>query len=498
MMLRKKYILLFALLLLLCLSLAACGEEAQTPPPASSGTEPLSSPENVRSDMGLLRWDEVEHADGYCVRINDGEALFTETNTCEVITLPAQSTHHIQVWAKGDGEAYADSDWVPFTYRPDDYPADGYDENGLLYRLTGDKRGYEVSKGTSALVGTIDIRDEMFGLPVLRIAEHAFAPKEGEGEIDRLGTAENINVVTTAVHLPDRLESIGSFAFSHLTRLEEVEFPDSVTDLGRRTFLFCISLRKVVFPKNLKEIPDGCFDFCALEELNLPEGLERIGDYAFDSTYDVTSSFGRGHIEKNTQQFSEVILPSSVRSIGAYAFRACTRLEYVALPAGLTGMGTGCFQDCTALKEVLLPEGITCIGARAFLGCKALEKVQLPSTLTVIEAKAFDICKKLSEIRFPATLECIYGNAFSGTGLREVILPASLEQLSEKAFHSCNSMTAVWYEGSPEEWQRWSIPLWKGKLDYSKSTAVVYFYTETQPTAEGNYWRYVDGIPTKW
>jgi len=26
----------------------------------------------------------------------------------------------------------------------------------------------------------------------------------------------------------------------------------------------------------------------------------------------------------------------------------------------------------------------------------------------------------------------------------------------------------------------------------------VYWYRETQPTEEGNYWHYVDGVATKW
>ena len=28
--------------------------------------------------------------------------------------------------------------------------------------------------------------------------------------------------------------------------------------------------------------------------------------------------------------------------------------------------------------------------------------------------------------------------------------------------------------------------------------ATVYFYSEEKPTEPGNYWRYVDGVPTPW
>ena len=35
------------------------------------------------------------------------------------------------------------------------------------------------------------------------------------------------------------------------------------------------------------------------------------------------------------------------------------------------------------------------------------------------------------------------------------------------------------------------IAEWESKL-------TVYFYSEDAPTEEGNFWHYVDGVPTKW
>ena len=36
-----------------------------------------------------------------------------------------------------------------------------------------------------------------------------------------------------------------------------------------------------------------------------------------------------------------------------------------------------------------------------------------------------------------------------------------------------------------------------GRNDEIKN-ATIYFYSETAPTEPGNYWRYVDGVPTPW
>lgn len=500
----------FALLCLLSLPLVACKEKEPT-------TEQLPPPENVQSTRGWLSWDAVEHAQGYYVRVGEGEAQFVETTSYEITSLPAKEAHQIRISARGDRENYADSDWTLYPYRLEEYPEEGYDQNGLLYRLMEDKRGYEVSKGKSDLVGMIDIRDEMFGLPVLRIAEKAFLPKEGEGAIDPR-TKENINVVTTAVHLPERLESIGAYAFARLTSLEEVVLPESVTDLGDWAFRYCKGLRKVVFPKGLKEIPDGCFAYCSLEELTFPEGLERIGSHAFSGEYVLQFLSGGVKIE-NSQRFAEVLFPDSVKSIGTYAFEKCDQLERVRLPAGLTEQGRGIFYYCTALKRAEIPEGITSLGAGIFSGCKAMEEVTLPSTLTEIASEAFQNCRlkalnlpsalvrigadafdgaRFRSVRIPEGVKVLGAGALSVSTLEEVILPKSLRLMAESAFGTGDKLTAIWYEGSFAEWQKLNVPLENGKYAYKMMSAIVYFYAAEKPEVEGNYWRYVDGIPTAW
>ena len=42
-----------------------------------------------------------------------------------------------------------------------------------------------------------------------------------------------------------------------------------------------------------------------------------------------------------------------------------------------------------------------------------------------------------------------------------------------------------------------NIAAFLGRNDEIKN-ATIYFYSETPPTQPGNYWRYVDGVPTPW
>ena len=54
---------------------------------------------------------------------------------------------------------------------------------------------------------------------------------------------------------------------------------------------------------------------------------------------------------------------------------------------------------------------------------------------------------------------------------------------------------SVYYEGTAEEWAEISI----ASENYNLTNATRYYYSESQPTEEGNYWHYDEnGKPVAW
>ena len=75
-----------------------------------------------------------------------------------------------------------------------------------------------------------------------------------------------------------------------------------------------------------------------------------------------------------------------------------------------------------------------------------------------------------------------------------VIESGVLTGLSKGAFWCCMSLKEVYYTGNEEQWNA----ITNGGQNDSLYAATRYYYSETEPQGEGNYWHYVDGQIVKW
>ena len=224
------------------------------------------------------------------------------------------------------------------------------------------------------------------------------------------------------ITLPCKLKSIKSQAFANCSKLTEIEIPDSVTTIGKYAF-----------------------SNSALEHIKLSEKLKKISEHAFCST-----------------NLQSIDIPEGVTKIEDGAFEFCTKLESVHLPRSLESIGYGAFRDNYELREIHVVSGTTVCGT-AFDFCVGLadnngfivvngglfkspamyktSKVVLPNSVRVIKYGSIDMrrdvdgvmwCKNRDEynkaiekkvgsiIEIPDSVECIESDAFKGD-IREII-----------------------------------------------------------------------------
>ena len=93
---------------------------------------------------------------------------------------------------------------------------------------------------------------------------------------------------------------------------------------------------------------------------------------------------------------------------------------------GLTYVGASWFEGCSKMGNIVLPSTIKTIGEKAFNGCSALQEIELPQAVAEIGANAFDGCTDLNTIMVrssePATLGA---NAFHKHDGLKIYVPAN-------------------------------------------------------------------------
>ena len=180
--------------------------------------------------------------------------------------------------------------------------------------------------------------------------------------------------------IPSSVTSIGDSAFAGCSSLSNIAIPSSVNSIGDKAFWNCCSLSSIVIPNSVTSIGDRAFDNCSsLKYISIPKNVICLNGNPFvnwngkleclspNFIYEDDVLFNKDKskiISCRNQAISSYIIPSSVTSIGDYAFLGCTFLSDIVIPTSVTSIGRGAFHDCnfpTDLKQELISRfgGIT-------------------------------------------------------------------------------------------------------------------------------------------
>lgn len=161
----------------------------------------------------------------------------------------------------------------------------------------------------------------------------------------------------------------------------------------------------------------------------------------------------------------------------------------------VTGIGT-CADANVIIPEKIDGATVTAIAKNAFENAASITGITFPSTLKTIGEYAFSGCTSLSSVILPDGVVNLGYHTFADcSSLTSVTIPVSVTAVRGGAFDGCSSLSAVYYEGADKT--TFAKITVAEKNDAFKS-ATVYCYSEMQPVTNGNFWRYVDGVPTKW
>ncbi|MDE5565794.1 MAG: leucine-rich repeat domain-containing protein [Anaeroplasmataceae bacterium] len=360
---------------------------------------------------------------------------------------------------------------------------DKYYSKGLEYKLNSTKDSYSVvGKGTTVDMDIV-IPETYNGLPVTNISSAAFF----EGNLK-------------SIKIPDSVTCISEYAFLRCTNLISIKIPDSVTNMENGAFMGCSGLRSVTIGKSITNIPTKAFYGCSnLTSITIPNNIKSIEVDSFVDCYRLVEIYNlseldiiRGNSDNGNIGYHAKIIHSSLneksqiiekddfiffRDSERYYLIGYKGLEMdLVLPMNIEDnhyyIDNYAFSGCKNLRNVEISDGVVWIGYHSFFGCEYLLNVTIGKNVGIIDSYAFNYCNFL-------------GN---------VIISNYVFSIGEHAFDWCSSLRNIYYEGTLEEWNNVDIDEPNSILN----SVAIYYYSIEKPTEEGNYWHYVNGVPTKW
>ena len=188
-------------------------------------------------------------------------------------------------------------------------------------------------------------------------------------------------------NIPTDITTINYNTFAGCTLLEEVTIGTGIVSIGECAFSGCVNLRKfnsnndnsIIVPDTVENIGRSAFSSGAnITEITIPfMGPQMDGSYTFGFIF-----AGGGGVE--IKQYPNYYrIPSSLTKvtvtkqtwIQSYAFANCANFEEIVLPTTITTVGKEAFYGCSSLKQINLGNEVESIGEYAFYGCSGLSKL---------------------------------------------------------------------------------------------------------------------------
>lgn len=244
------------------------------------------------------------------------------------------------------------------------------------------------------------------------------------------------------------LKHIREHAFSHVSDMLRVELPEGLETIGDNAFFEDDSYRPngiqyVYIPNSVYEIGKSAFAYqrCLLS-VRLPEGLKELKD----GTFYFCSNLQKITLPKELETIGAAVFQSSglneikitdkVKTIGEVAFQY-TSLKNVVIPDNVVSLGKSVFSGCIYLQSIQFSKGMKVVPEYACSGCKELVEVVIPEGIEKVGYLAFSGCTLLSGVKFPESVKEMGFGIFMDSGITRFTFPKQITAVPQSTFSGC-------------------------------------------------------------
>lgn len=217
------------------------------------------------------------------------------------------------------------------------------------------------------------------------------------------------------------------YTFGDRNTLEEIILPETMTEIYDNALYKYIALTNVTLPSSLTTIRSNAFSGCtALTNITLPQSLITIGKTAFNNC--------------TSLEIEDLSLPN-LETLGSGAFNR-VKISKISNLGKITAVNpenwnTENLGDKSVLREIILPNTLKTIGANTFNGYTALETITIESGASGIKVGANAFSGLPSSTTFnvdPGAFVSLGSNAFNGTSIWNEVTFTNVTRLDYQVF----------------------------------------------------------------
>ena len=203
------------------------------------------------------------------------------------------------------------------------------------------------------------------------------------------------------------------------------------------------------------EFSEWDFEDVGLESFDfaVDASVERIHLYSCSDLESMSVPAGTDYLFISAGNLSEIDLSDCYDTIRSFSIDSCDKIDELDLTecSNLKSVYCSC---CINLSDIKLPDSgcLTRLEYAAFFNCKSLRSINIPDSVKTISSSAFAL-SGLKSISLPEGIDSISYYEFKNChDLESIYIPSSVEHIVGNAFVGCDSLKAVNYGGTEEEW----------------------------------------------
>ena len=177
------------------------------------------------------------------------------------------------------------------------------------------------------------------------------------------------NSLIKSIRIEQGVTSIGKYAFQSCA-VSSISLPDTLTTIGANALFDCNKLTSVSIPAGVTRIDLDAFVCLSLQQINVAQdnaAYASVDGVLFDKAMTTIVCYPAGRSGPYT-------VPEGVTTL-YHSFFECRQLTSVVLPSSLKEIGAGAFYRCTSLESIIIPGSVDSIGNRAFSLCNGLDEL---------------------------------------------------------------------------------------------------------------------------